>query len=256
LSLLPLVALLVAPQLSGRGSSSPGTRPAPAPRRLLFPVLLGLLQVLHSYPVAGSQMGWAMLSVTFLGGLVVARGIRDAALLRSTLSISPQVLRVASLFVAAVALLSVIGFVRSSEVRWRQYNGDTPLDPVHARYVRIDQPTATTLQTVAKVLKENCSAYYSLPGMGTFSALTQLPQPTGFNATVWPLLFDAADQQHVIADLNRVDHLCVVQNDTVLKGWMQGRAVPSGPLLDHLARYNHRLATVGDYTVRSLAPTT
>lgn len=243
LSLLPVVALLVGPRITTKGE------PSKPPSRLIFPVLLGLLQVLHAYPVAGSQMGWAMLVITVLGGLVFAQGATDAKVLAKELAIEPKLVSMASLLVAGVAAISIFGFAQASQARWAQYRTDVPLDRKHAKYVRLDKTTVSTLQTVAKSLKTHCSSYYALPGLGTFSAMTQLPMPTGFNATVWPLLFSDVDQRTVIADLKKVQRLCFIRNDKVLAGWMQGRPVPRGPLLDYLAGFDRVVAEVDGYNV-------
>ena len=242
LSLLPVVALLVVPTM---GRSVNGDRS----KQLLFVVLLGVLQILHAYPVAGSQMGWAMLVVTLLGGLVFAQGANDAKRLAQKVSVTPLMLKASSMAFAAVAGVSVLGFMQASSSQWRLYGSNVPLNVQHAPFVRLPASQVTTLASVANAIRTECTGYYSLPGMGTFSVLTRLKLATGFNATVWPLLFDEADQRHVIADLRRVERLCVIRNETVLQGWMQGRRVPDGPLLDYLATFNRLVLNAGDYSV-------
>ncbi len=225
--------------------------PAPDDRRAAFARLLlpplAVMQALHAYPVAGSQLNWSGFLLIGVGAICVANGVRGLA---GTLGAARE--RRAALGLGAVAALVLVAFVADTTVRkplrdYREaYDAAVPLGLPGADSVRLAEPEADLYREVAATIDANCSTFVMLPGMNSFYFWADRQPPTGFNATGWPTLFDDADQRRVIADTRAIEDLCLLENPALAGGWSAGRTA-DGPLLRYLGRGFEPIAEVGEF---------
>ncbi len=246
IALLPLLALLVVrPQEDRETAFTPTT----SSHSLLFAVLFAILQVLHAYPVAQSQVAWATMLLPLCGVLLLGAGMAGV---RSVEFSETRKWASATRLAVGVAAVSFVTLVARPMMdispRWATYRSLTPMSSRHAAFVRIEDDQARILQGVSAALEANCSAYYSLPGMYTFNALTDLPIATGYNATVWTSLFTERDQAQVLKELRTQERLCIVRNDFVLRFWTQD-PLPKSRLLDYISTFDQQVTSIGGYSI-------
>ncbi|HSS03731.1 MAG TPA: hypothetical protein VLK89_00910 [Solirubrobacterales bacterium] len=213
---------------------APGASPATSFARLLLPPL-AVLQALHAYPVAGSQLFWASFLLIPVGALCVANGVRG---LSAGLGQGPE-RRAALAFGVLVAVL-LTGFVANKTLRVQLrenravYDAAIPLDLPGAGSVRAGEPEVDLVRRITASIDANCGSFVMLPGMNSFYFWTDQEPPSGYNATGWPTLFDDDAQRRVIADTRSIEGLCLLRNVPLAQGW--GEGIPPGPLV----RYLHR----------------
>lgn len=214
--------------------------------RLLLPPL-AVLQALHAFPVAGSQVQWSAFLLIPVGAICVANGVRGLAL-----GLSDRRERWALTAVAGTVAVVAMGVLVNVQLRNNlhevraAHDGLVPLDLPGSGDVRISQPEAQLYREVTAAIDANCSSFVMLPGMNSFYFWTEQEPPTGYNATGWPTLFDDAHQQRVIEETRAIEGLCLLENGPLAKAWGEGR-IPAGPLVRYLHRGFRPLASFGDY---------
>ncbi len=225
-----------------------------APRRagafalLLLPPL-AVLQALHAFPVAGSQVMWSTFLLIPLGAVCVANGVRGIA--RALPSPGERLGAAAAGAAAALALVLYVGNVTLREPLDEArlvYDSRVPLDLPGAESIRLSPEEVETYRRLTGAIDRNCPAFLSEPGLGSFYVWTQQEPPTGLNATAWMTLFDDERQRQVIEDTRSIEGLCLLRNTPLALGW-NGTATPNGPLVRYLKRGFSPLVKVGDYEV-------
>jgi hypothetical protein len=231
------VALIPVP-----GGSSGGSAFA----RLLLPPL-AVLEALHSYPVAGSQIQWSAFLLIPVGAICVANGVRGLAL-----SLSGEGERRGMAVIGAVAATVMVLVLVNTQLRESlrearaAYNGAIPLGLPGATAVHLSQPEVELYRQVSSAIDANCRSFVMLPGMNSFYFWTEQEPPTGYNATGWMTLFDDAHQRRVIDETRSIKGLCLLRNIPIAHYWADG-TIPPGPLVSYLHRGFERVARFGDY---------
>jgi len=215
--------------------------------RLLLPAL-AVLQALHAFPVAGSQIFWSTFLLVPVGALCVANGARSLA---RTLSGERERQAIGAIAIAAAVI--ALGALVNTQLR-------KPLDEARAAYdggVSLGLPGAEDLhlspeeveryRRITKAIDADCNSLLMLPGMNSFYLWSGIEPPTGYNATGWMTLFDDAHQEHVIAATRSIRGLCLLRNQPIAESW-SGGPVPAGPLVDYLSHGFKPLASFeGNY---------
>lgn len=214
--------------------------------RTLLP-LLAVLEALHAYPVAGSQVAWSTFLLVPVGLVCVANGARGLVA-----ALGPGRRRPALAIAAAAAAILVL-FLANENLRIplrddrNAFDLATPLELPGAGDVRVPVPEeALVYRHVTTAIDRYCNAFLTLPGMNSFYFWTEQEPPTGSNATAWTTLFDDARQQRVIDETSDIPDLCVLENEPLALGWTAG-APPEGPLVEYLHTGFEPVATVGTY---------
>lgn len=224
---------------------TPGASPATSFARLLLPPL-AVMQALHAYPVAGSQLFWASFLLVPVGALCVANGVRGLA---AGLGQGPE--RRAAIGFGILVAVVLTGFVANKALRLQLrenravYDAAVPIDLPGASSVRVGEPEAELVQRISAAIDANCNSFVMLPGMNSFYIWTDQEPPSGYNATGWPTLFDDGAQRRVIADTRAIRRLCLLENVPLAQGW--GKGIPPGPLVSYLHRGFEPIAAFGDY---------
>lgn len=214
--------------------------------RLLLPPL-AVLQALHAFPVAGSQVGWSTFLLAPVGILCVANGARTLAAVID----GEQERRLVGAVAAAAAALAFLVLVN---IQLRQpldqyragYDASVPLGLPGAEEVRVGAGEAQIFRQVDHAIESNCRVLLTLPGMNSFYLWTGLEPPTGYNATAWMTLFDEAHQQRVIDATSSTRGLCVLENKGYAEFWSRG-PVPDEPLVRYMHRGFRPVAVIGGY---------
>ncbi len=205
---------------------------------------LAVLQGLHAFPVAGSQIMFSSFLLIPVGAMCVADGGR-----RLNGALGADLARRAFVACAAIGAVALMLFVVDTTLRAplrdvsSAYDASVPLGLPGARAVRVGPPEAQVYRLVTRAIRQNCTATLMLPGMSSFYLWARQEPPTGDNATAWPLLFDATRQRQVVAATRSIRGLCLLENVQLLHFWIPG-AIPSGLLMRYL---QHGFRPIGDF---------
>lgn len=188
-----------------------------------FLPLFAVLQTLHAYPVARSQVQWGAFLFVAVGAICVFDGLR---LLRRE--------RILTFVPVALLLLVAVPAETTLASARREYFTNQSLALPGASHVRLPPAQVSNLRGVVRMLQEHgCETFIGAPGMGSFYFWIGRDPPTGLNGTRWGYLFDRAMQESVVRDLERVDRLCVVERRLIIAIWAQDSPVHPSPLCDY-----------------------
>jgi hypothetical protein len=216
--------------------------------RLLLPPL-AVLQALHAFPVAGSQLFWATLPLIPVGALCIANGIRWI-----DFSLSSQSARRTSLAIGAITAAAVIVVVDGIQLKQgldqvrTAYNDSMSLGLPGAEDVRVSPEQAANYQAIVAAIDENCESFVTLPRMDSFYIWTQRELPAGYPASSLTPALDDARQQRMIEAARSIDGLCLLENVTLARWWSAaGAVIPPGPMVRYLHQGFVPIAKFGDY---------
>ncbi len=225
LSLGPMLAWVAA--LPPRGS-----RPG-APERFarVALVAVAVLQVLHAYPVASSQLGFARLLFPLVGALCIADGL--GAL---------QVDRVRARAVAAWVGCAVFAAWAFNSFVWKPldvaryvYRAYEPLPFAGATRVHVPPNDAALYAGVVDAMQRSgCRSFLSMPGLGSFRFWSRIPMPTGYNSGHWWDTVPEADQARTVEAARRTPGLCLLRGQRYVEFWHPGGPLPRTPLVDYI----------------------
>ena len=187
--------------------------------RALVPAL-AILQTLHVFPVAGSQTAWAALTLVPLGAICIADGLVQLGVSRIRMQLAGW-------------LVFLIFAVSWAPTAWRDsytpYASNVSLGLPGASLVRVPPNEAVLIRQITQTIRDNCDTYISVPGLDSFYLFGHLQAPTPLPSRYMWLSDDVPHQQALIAAADRINRLCVVENDGLITVWTNGRTV-SGPL--------------------------
>ncbi|MDP9333525.1 MAG: hypothetical protein M3Q30_09485 [Actinomycetota bacterium] len=234
-----LPAIVVLPALAFVADAGPSVRLA---LRFLLP--LAVLQVLHAYPVAGAQVGWATVAMTVPCTIAIAAGLERHASWREMNALP------AALATGSLCLLLVLAAGSWPPALWKTYTAQPVLGLRGATFIRVDAERARVLRTVTAALREQCDTFYSAPGLNSFYIFSGLPPPTGLLAN-WPGVLDVAQQKEVLSRLRAAERanerVCILRDVSRTSAWLAGYG--SGPLRAILTDYDAVIARAGPYAI-------
>jgi hypothetical protein len=216
---------------------------------LRFLVPFAVLQMLHAYPVAGSQLFWGLVAVSVPCVIALAAGLRRLALWRAT---------EARARVAVVAALCMMIFATTAiwpVTAWNKNLKSDALDLRGAQLVRVDARTKHRLSELTHVVQKHCDTFYSAPGLDSLYVFTGLPTPTGMLAN-WPGVLNDREQRELakqLADLDVSERVCIVRNVRGFPSWRES-SYGRGPLGRAIAPYQRQVGHLDNYTVSLLGP--
>lgn len=222
--------------------------PALAAARRSAPALAAL-QVLHAYPVAGSQLAWSSFLLVPVGCLCALDGWRQAvawARARGGKLAAARPWLVAS---AGALLLGTLaaGFAAPLASMQRAHDKLPSLALPGAVLLHVPRSRVRTLHRLVDRLRAQCETFVTLPGMNSLYLWAELEPPTGFNATSWMFLFEAPLQERIVARLETIERLCLVRQPQQERSWARGRPLPARPLSTYLQARFTLHERVGEY---------
>jgi hypothetical protein len=119
-----------------------------------------------------------------------------------------------------------------------------------AEAVRTNERDAATYWWLATNVREQCDAFLTAPGLNSLHFWTGIPPVSTLNATLWPILFDAAQQEQILARATAVQRLCVVWDPRRMEVLMNAPNAASGPLVAWLVREFEPQAAFGGWEFR------
>jgi hypothetical protein len=232
---LPLLPVFLVPL--GRPERSAGISAA-----CLWVAYLALPQVLHAYPVAGSQMGWG----TFLLLPVMVAGMHDAC--QALAGSLPRIGR--WLPWAAWSLLLAIGSVQLAllfHTGWTRYQTSKPFGLPGAGSIRAGDTARLILRVMTLNAEVHADLLFSRPGMYSYNIWSGVPTPTARNATHWFWLLDAYAQGAIIDRLRETPRTAIVTSEGLDDFLEQIHVSMKGPLQSFIQEHYRPLLHTGDF---------
>ncbi|MCW5549105.1 MAG: hypothetical protein KIT44_09095 [Opitutaceae bacterium] len=229
LPLLPLFVIPLRPQTESAGTPA-----------LWLAAFVALPQILHAFPVAGSQMGWATFAFVplFAAGLHEVWEVLAPALPRLGRRLGP---------ISWAALLAATGWQLwlLGHNGWQHHQVSKPLGLAGAEGVRITGPIRESLRILTLNASLHADVLFSRPGMFSYNLWSGVPTPTTRNATHWFWLLDAADQQRIIDRLEATPRSAIIVNHPNDEFVRQHKIPVVGPLYDYIETHYRTLFQTG-----------
>jgi hypothetical protein len=206
------------------------TAVAPPPQtafaRRLVPAL-AVLEGLHAYPVAGTQVQWSAFLMLPVGAIAFDNGRRDLAVLLGGRRADGFALAAPAV---ALCLIVVAAIVLPYDRAHDRYDTGRSLQIAGSERLHLPAGDAAQYEQVVALLRANCDSFLTYPGENSFYVWSGLDPPTGFNAPNWMQLFDEPTQQAVVSAASKFDRLCLVRQPYLASLLPQGRPIPQRPL--------------------------
>lgn len=203
---------------------------------------LALPQVLHAYPVAGSQMGWG----SFLLLPLFAAGLHDAwlALAEDRVAWRSRIPSVAW-GVVLVATGAQVGLL--VDTGWTRYAQSRPVGLPGAATLRPGDDARLTMRLLTLNAVIHAERLFSYPGMYSYNLWSGVPTPTQRNATHWFWLLGDAEQQAIIDVLQATPRTAIINNHG-FDEYLKRQQVPvRGPLRPWLRQAYRPLLRHGSF---------
>lgn len=200
-----------------------------AGRRWLGFMLLG--QMLHPFPVPGSQIAWGTflaLPLAGLGGWSAVSHLRDQGWG------ARPVVRWAGWGLAAGLALFTLRLSSDFCRQGAQYRSGRDLDLPGSGPLRLPDNSTATYRIIVGNARVHGDLLFSLPGMFSLNAWTGLPTPTLANATHWFSLLEETQQREIIAALEAHPRAVVVEQREHVRFLELHGLTPSGVLMDYV----------------------
>lgn len=228
---LPLLPVFLVPLHPRRKTEANSSR-----HLHLWVACLALPQVLHAYPVAGSQMGWGtfMLLPLFFAGLHEAM----QSLAGSFTRIGHWVQRAgwSIMLLAAFAQLALL-----LHTGWGRYQTSKPLGLPGAELVRPGDTARLAMRILTLNAAVHADMLFSRPGMYSYNLWSHVPTPTAQNATHWFWLLDVKQQTDIIEALRQTPRTAVITS-LALDDFLARIHVPmNGPLQSFITAHYRTL---------------
>ena len=205
-------------------------RQTPAARfvRLFIPAL-AILQVLHAYPVPGSQIWWSVFLLTSLGAVCVSDGLTELGVSSFGLRLPNARLATAGALGMAIWVF-LIGVAVPLRDNLDLYNSGTPVPAWGATRIRLGPGAAQEYGWLASTIRKRCDTFISMPGLGSLYLMSQETPPSWMIMGNWSFSLDAETQQRIVDQVKNVPRLCAVRYPQ-LESWYVGtRSIPNRPL--------------------------
>jgi len=204
---------------------------------------IALPQVLHSFPVAGSQLAWA----TFLVVPLLVAGWWDLGLSLPALvpAIGVRLARAGGWILGGVAAF-VFGLL--VHTGWIRYTESRPLDLPGAEDIRLTGPFRQALRLLTLNASIHADLLVSRQGMYSYNIWSGVPTPTGQNATHWFWLLDEGKQREIANRLAATPRTALITSHS-LDTFMLEHGIPvAGPLQDYVTAHYQPLFRYGDFS--------
>jgi hypothetical protein len=193
--------------------------------------VLGVIQVLYAYPIAGSQVAFVTVPMMVVAGIC----FWDGAVWHHRQRIKASANRPRSWWPTAIQataalMIAVLNCAFAVEAR-RNYESFSALDFPGARYVRVEPKMASVLRAIVTRINSSCSTLVTLPGLFSFHLWTGKPSPPGLDQQVWMSLLDNAAQDGLVQKIARDPKACVVLQRDVPNFWSDGTDASRKPLV-------------------------
>lgn len=214
---------------------------------LLLPPL-AVMQVLHAFPVAGSQVSWSVLLLIPVAAVCIANGLRWLSISFGGWAVRRTPLTIAS----SVALLAIAGFF-TMQLKYGlervkvAYAESVPLGLPGSASVHVDRTDAKSYQAIVAAITSNCDSFLMSPGMNSFYIWTRQNPPFGDEAPELTAMLDDARQRRFIQATSSIPGLCLLENRQLSEWWLGGAESPPSLIDSYFRSGFEPISTFGDF---------
>jgi hypothetical protein len=208
-------------------------------------VLTAAFQILHAYPVAGSQTAWSMIWIVPVAMVC----LHDAwqALPSSSFVFHASLPRLRETAVVGVLLVATAVHLQGT---WRAFDDYKSLDPLNlpgAVRLRTDWLAAETYRELTANLRDHADTFIGLPGLNSLYFWTAEAPPSTFNVGFWTGLLNDDQQAAIVAKLSRFPKACVIRNRPLAEQWSRGQLFDERPLVAYINQNFRTVGSLGNY---------
>ncbi len=204
-------------------------------------VALAALEGLLAYPVAGAQVRWSSLLMVPVGMICLNDGVRALHPLQAINRRTGW--HVATGLLASALILAAIGwftsvFVGNERVEAKTYNTSPTLELSGTHLIHLPAFESQPIESLVQAIRTQCSLFVTLPAMDSLYFWSGEEAPGDWTNT-WFYTSNTAQQQELIKQITGKDQsrFCLVDNQTWVSFWYQGRPIPQLPLARLVERF-------------------
>jgi hypothetical protein len=206
---------------------------------------------LSVYPVAGSQVGIAILTFVPVGAICLADGL--AVLKAWSGNRGPEDLRrftaIVGVAAAVIAVqLTVNQVVRRGTDAFSAYRDNPSLDLPGATNLHLAADQVEMYQSmVAALHKYRCTDLIGYPNINSFYLWSGIEPPPPAAPGVWHIALDSEGQQRIVDELRASKRPCAIRSENRAGLWLGGREVEQRPLVRYIFGDFRPVLTVGEF---------
>lgn len=167
-----------------------------------------VLQSLHAYPVAGSQISWGTYLLVPLV-VIAIKDVWDSASLVPIASIATSSTTLRSVGIC----LSIVIAARIMVGGVQKFNYGEWLELPGAEYLSLPTGSVLTFRTLSENVRAYGDQLFSVPGSFSFNLWTGVPTPTLANGTYWEKMLNSDSQMKIMSRLQE-DYRAVILRRT------------------------------------------
>jgi hypothetical protein len=210
-------------------------------------LLLGVLQILYAYPVAGSQTQFAGVFLIAVAAICLSDGI-EWIYASSSESRLPRLFRAEPVRVAACLCIGAAYLGLAWQAK-SFYASCQPLGFPGTESMRLGPERAALLRAlVARVNAGPCQTLITEPGLFSFNLFTGKPAPAGLNNGAWMVSLSATQQESIVQEVAQDPYACVIRRQGLVDLWTRHGDVSSQPLVRYIRENFRSDLEVKDYS--------
>lgn len=218
--------------------------------RVLFPAL-AVAEVLQVFPVAGSQVGIASLTLVPVGALLLGdalHSLRAWSATRGPGGIERFGATAGVVLVAVTAIFATNAILRSIVNNALIYRDNFEVPFEGATQLRLPQADAENYTYLVDRLREyGCTDFIGYPNVNSLYLWSGIEPPPPAAPGAWIEAMDAERQQRVVEELRASPRPCAIRNDGLAGLWLGGDPVPDKPLVNYVLNEFRPVAEIGDF---------
>lgn len=222
-----------------------GQTPTDAFARVLLPAL-AVMETLQAYPVAGTQLWIAAMTLVPVGAIALNDGMRQLRAAAAAAP-SPWMSTVARRLGPGALIVNVAVWPVFVYFAAAAYILGQPLGLPGTELMRVPPSQASSLQSLVRAIDRDCTTLVTMPRLSSLYVWTGESGFSERSTGVWIFSLDASEQQSVVSQIQGQPSVCVVRSPGLVDFWAGGRPIPQRPLVEYIDANFQSCATFGIY---------
>jgi hypothetical protein len=217
----------------------------------IFLSALAVAEGLQVYPVPGSQIGIAALTMVPVGALCISDGLdvlRGWSVADGRLDLGRFGAGATVALVALTAIMALNVVFRPGINAAANYKNQPSLGLPGGTYLHLPEDQVQAYQAMVSDLhKYGCTDFIGYPNINSFYIWSEIEPPPPAAPGVWHLALTDKPQQRIVNELRASKKPCVIRSEARAALWLGGREVPRRPLVNYIFGDFRPVQTVGEF---------